>query len=141
MFLVLLVLLVIAQVVLRNFFRLQMLGSEELSRYFLICVIFFALPYTTRSGGNIVIPELKSLFPRKVRLGLELLISLCGFLVFALFAVSAILTIWQNPENKTAALGIPNILFFLPTLIGFTLMIFEYLLRFVSLIRTRNPEL
>ena len=125
----LLVLLVITQVTMRTVFSVPLIGPEELARYFLICIVFFSMSYTARSGGHIRMDELQSFFPKKVRKFLQILIAITGIAIFGLFAAASIITTTKNQGNVTPTLAIPFTIFFLPTMVGFTLLTVEYTLK------------
>lgn len=129
------VILVVVQVTMRTVFNVPLIGPEELARYFLICIVFLAMPYTARSGGHIRMTELQSFFPKKIRTVLHYLITLCAIAVFGSFAAAAMITTLKNQGNVTPTLAIPFTLFFLPTMLGFSLLTVEYLIRFITLIQ------
>lgn len=127
------VLLVVTQVTMRTVFNVPLIGPEELARYFLICIVFLAMPYTARSGGHIRMTELQSFFPKKFQRFLQYLIILCAIAVFGCFAAAAIITTMKNQGNVTPTLAIPFGLFFLPTILGFSLLTLQYIFRFIKL--------
>ena len=53
----------LAQVVMRGVFNVPMSGTEELARYFLICLSFLAASFVTREGGQICMEEVQAFLP------------------------------------------------------------------------------
>jgi TRAP-type C4-dicarboxylate transport system permease small subunit len=107
------------QVVMRSIFGLPFIGSEELSRFLLICLVFLAFPLVVIEGENIVMGELKAALPAGPRRVLDLCISLvaigsAGFLAWVTWE-----TIFRNLRNTTPTLKIPFWIFLAATLIGF----------------------
>lgn len=131
----LLMALVVVQIVMRVVFLAPLVGAEELVRYFLICIIFLGAPYAARSGGHIRMEEFQNKLPAPLRAAVRLLSHLSSVLVFGFISFSALLSLLQNLNNKTATLSMPYWLFILPTAVGFVLLTIEYVLmlrRFVA---------
>jgi TRAP-type C4-dicarboxylate transport system permease small subunit len=107
------------QIVMRSIFGLPFIGSEELSRFLLICLVFTAFPLVVLEGENIVMGELKALFPAAMRRVVDLAISLgaigsAGFIAWVTWE-----TIFRNLRNTTPTLKIPFWIFLAATLLGF----------------------
>lgn len=124
--LVLLVGMTVVLIVLRSVFSVSFVGSDELSRYFLICLVFLALPEVTRTDGHIKMGELAALLPPSWRKALELVVAVSGFLSFGVVTVSTLENVLGNLGTVTPSLSMPYFLFFAPTLIGFLLVTVEY---------------
>jgi len=123
--LVLLIVTPLAQVVMRGVFTLPFSGAEELARYFLICLSFFAASYVTREGGQIRMEEVQALLPPKPRWLVQILIEASGVVLFGFIAFAAALTITRNMDNRTATLEMPFLVFMAPLALGATLLAFE----------------
>jgi TRAP-type C4-dicarboxylate transport system permease small subunit len=107
------------QIVMRSIFGLPFIGSEELSRFLLICLVFTAFPLVVLEGENIVMGELKAAFPPALRRILDVMISLAatgsaGFVAWVTWE-----TIFRNLRNTTPTLKIPFWIFLAATLLGF----------------------
>jgi TRAP-type C4-dicarboxylate transport system permease small subunit len=107
------------QIVMRGIFGLPFIGSEELSRFLLICLVFAGFPLVVAEGENIVMGELKAALPERLRRMLDLAISLvavgsAGFLAYVTYE-----TIFRNLRNVTPTLKIPFWIFLATTLLGF----------------------
>jgi len=135
-----LMILVIIQVTMRVVFLAPVVGAEELVRYFLICIIFLGAPYAARNGGHIRMEEFQNMMPAPVRSAVRFLSHLRAILVFAIVSFSALLTLVNNMNNKTATLSMPFWLFILPTLVGFVLLTVEYALILAAFLRRGGSE-
>ncbi|HUZ17177.1 MAG TPA: TRAP transporter small permease [Spirochaetia bacterium] len=132
------ILLVLAQVIMRVVFLAPLVGAEEFVRYLLIWVVFIGAPFATRRGGQIRMDELQNFMPKAVRYAVRLLSFISGVGVFGIIALSAIITTLHNLTNRTATLSIPFWIFFLPTILGFVLATLESALLFFGFLK--NPE-
>src|SRR3712207_5917283 len=68
------------QVVLRELLNAPFVGTEELTRFMLICIVFVTLPYVIASGTNIRLEEGLHLMPPGMRRVFEVLIAATGAL-------------------------------------------------------------
>jgi TRAP-type C4-dicarboxylate transport system permease small subunit len=108
-----------AQVVMRGGFGLPFIGAEELTRFLLICLIFCAYPLVVEAGENIVMGEIKASLPRAFRAILNVTISLSAIAICAFLAYVTAANISKNLDNTTPTLGIPFTIFLGATLFGF----------------------
>ncbi len=125
----------VAQVIMRSVFSLPLIGAEELARYFFICIVFIALPYTTRSGGLIRLKGFQSLFPKRLKYILRIISYGFGIAVFGIIAASSISSTLNNIGNQTPTLALPFWLFFLPTMVGFSLLTIEYIVLLINFLK------
>ena len=138
--LALLILTPLAQIVMRSGLNVPMSGAEELTRYFLICLIFLAAPMVTQAGGQIVMEEFQAHIPARPRWWLQLLIEVAGIAFFALMAVAAVVTTANNLRNQTATLEMPFWLFMAPLALGMALLALETAARLAQTWQRRRPE-
>lgn len=107
--LMIMVLLLVADVVLRRIFNSPLSWSMEVVKVMLVVVVFFAEAYCGTRGGHISIDILTSRFPRKVQAVLNPFICFLGVLLFGSMAwgssVSAIH--YWNAHRITGILPIP----------------------------------
>ena len=98
------------QIVMRGIFNVPMSGAEELTRYFLICLVFIASSWVTQQGGQIRMEEMQAMIPPKPRWLVQLAIDISGIALFA----NAKNRKWQmtrrdtnltRPEHKNAYLS------------------------------------
>ncbi len=138
--LVLLVGMTVVLIALRSVFSVSFVGSDELSRYLLICLVFLALPEVTRIDGHIKMRELAALLPPSWRKALEFVVAVSGFLSFGVVTVSTLENVLGNLGTVTPSLSMPYFLFFAPTLIGFLLVTVEYVVIVVRcIVPCRDP--
>jgi TRAP-type C4-dicarboxylate transport system permease small subunit len=118
--LVLLVLLTVADVVLRRFFDAPIAGSYELSKLILGIIVFFTLAYCAVHGSHIVVDVVVSKFPRRAQSSIGIIIHLFSVVIMGVISwqlflqamkvrgmgeVTAIWEIWMYPFVLLAALG------------------------------------
>jgi TRAP-type C4-dicarboxylate transport system permease small subunit len=125
----LMVVLPALQVVMRQLFQAPFIGSEELTRFMLICVVFVTLPYVTASGASIRMEELLVALPRRGRSVMTAIINATGTLAFAVAAVAVAVAMLRNLDNATPTLGIPYWIFFSAALLGFAFAAVESLVQ------------
>ena len=102
-----LVFLPFSQVVSRNLFNMAFVGSEELSRFILICLVFLGYPLVVAGNENIVMAELRRALPRPLGRALGRLIDLSAIAVTGLLAYATLVTIMRNLDNATPTLKLP----------------------------------
>ncbi len=107
------------QVLMRQVFRAPFMGSEELTRFMLICVVFVTLPYITATGANIRMEELLHALPARLRKALAVIIPASGALALAVGGLAVSVAMLSNLNNATPTLGIPYYIFFSAALFGF----------------------
>lgn len=118
--LIVLVLLTVADVVLRRFFDSPIRGYLELTEFILGIIVFLTLAYCAVQGGHIVVDVLVSRFPQRTQASIGAIVHFCsagilGLISWQLFLhamrvrdmgeISAILGIWLYPFVFIAALG------------------------------------
>ncbi|MDQ2989266.1 MAG: TRAP transporter small permease [Pseudomonadota bacterium] len=130
----------LAQITMRGVLNVPMAGAEEMTRYFLICLTFLAASYVTEQGGQIRMEEFQFLVPPRPRWLLQLLIELCGVVVFGILCAASVVTISRNLNNQTPIMEMPFWLFMAPLAVGSLLMVVETLVMLVHTWRSRRPE-
>ena len=130
----------LAQIVMRGIFNVPMSGAEELARYFLITLTFVASSYVTRQGGQIRMEEFQALIPPHPRWWLQLVIELCGIVMFGVLCAAAFITIRNNLSNQTATLEMPFWLFMAPLAVGSALLVVETVAMLVHTWKRKRPE-
>ncbi len=118
-------LITIVQIIMRAFFNIPLVGVEELSRFLFIAFIFLGLSYYSRVDGHIKLEGLQKNFSLKVKRTIGIIIHVSSIIVFGIIAFSAIYTSFTNYKSTTPTLAIPFWLFFLPTIVGFSLLTAE----------------
>ena len=128
------------QIVMRGVFNLPFSGAEELTRYFLICLVFIGSSWVTQQGGQIRMEEFQALVPPQPRWLLQLAIDVSGIVLFAIVLAAGLSTIRNNLNNQTATLEMPFWLFMGPLVIGSLMLVIKTTVVFVNTYRRHRPE-
>jgi TRAP-type C4-dicarboxylate transport system permease small subunit len=130
----------LAQILMRGVFNIPMSGAEEMARYFLICLTLIGASYVTAEGGQIKMEEFQALIPPRPRWLLQMLIEVCGILLFGLILAASLVSIGNNLENQTATLEMPFWLFMAPLAAGSALLVIETAAMLAHTWRRGRPE-
>ena len=134
--LVVIVLITVADVVLRRLFHSPLRASMELTELLVGTVIFLALAYCAIRGSHIVVDVLITKFPRVPQL------SIVAIMQFVTTAMSAVLT-WQlvlyavvlsQKGDYSIVLKWPIYIFVIIGAVGFALLTLAFLIDFMSTI-------
>jgi TRAP-type C4-dicarboxylate transport system permease small subunit len=117
------VVLIFAQVVLRNLFSVAYASIDELARMAHVCMVFLLVPLLFRKGLHLNVDFLTHLMPPRVRRVLALFSALLTALYGAFFLVSEYQFMMKNGSVPSPALGIPNWLFFAGAYVGMALLL------------------
>ena len=128
----LMICLVIAQVVLRDFFNIGLPWADELARFCGLAMVFLAVPRLLFKNSQIALDLVPNHLPPRPRLILlsinELLIlGFCGIMSFALYKF-----LLRTAKFSTPALGIPNLVYYAPAILGIGLLALVSLYRLFS---------
>ncbi|MGR3823937.1 TRAP transporter small permease [Salipiger marinus] len=115
-----------AQVIMRQFFGIPLIGADELSRFMLISVVMLAIPYTVSSGASVRMEEMQQMLPDPVQRVCRVVIALLGLAAFSFAAWSVLIATLSNLNNATPTLGIPYYIFFSATAVGFFCAALEF---------------
>lgn len=132
-------LLVAGQVLMRNVFSMGLPWADELARWFGIALIYFSIPHLLLHSQHIAVTLLSDKLTGRWRAGVLLLaeLSVAAFAVLTLFAFAAFLE--RAAKFTTPALNMPNLIFYLPPMIGIVLLALIAVLRVVSILRSGEP--
>lgn len=137
-FLAILCLSVFTQVILRNVFSIGSIVLEELARVSLVTLVFLMIPVLTLRKQQIIVDFVLNKLPAPVRKGFDLVIQVicltCS--VYLLIAICNIMK--MNYNVRTAALKMPNYIFYLPMTLGLTLDVIGSLDHFVDTIKGKE---
>lgn len=114
-------LLVVAQVICRNFFDLGLPWADELARFCGMSLVFLAIPRLLFDDKHIAMDMIPALLPRAAQSALGvvnrlLALAFCAILLWAIYKF-----LYRAWKISTPALGIPNYIYYLPAIIGFAL--------------------
>lgn len=111
-------LLVLVQIVCRNFFDMGLPGADELARFFGMALVFLAAPRLLVDNTHIavdLVPNLLRPRARAILVGFNGFLTLvfCGIMLLALYKF-----LLRAGKFSTPALEIPNLIYYLPAVLG-----------------------
>lgn len=114
---------VFIQIIMRNMFHAGSIKLEELARFSLVSLVFLMIPVLTFEGKHIIVDILLVYLKGKTRTFMDGITQLvCG--AFGVFVLAAIATIMErNWSVKTPAIGMSNLVFYLPITMGMAFMV------------------
>ncbi|MDP2790252.1 MAG: TRAP transporter small permease [Rectinemataceae bacterium] len=137
-FLTTLCLSVFTQIIMRNFFSAGSVVLEEFARFSLVSLVFLMIPVLSLRNQHIIVDFLLNRLPAPVRRLFDLVIQVfcmaCS--VFLIIAISNIMK--RNYNVKTAALRMPNWLFYMPVALGLALNVIAALDSFVRFFKSEE---
>jgi TRAP-type C4-dicarboxylate transport system permease small subunit len=116
--LLILTLLLVVQVGARNFFSVGLPWADELSRYCGLGIVFLAAPVLVRRNMQVRVTLFVEMMPPIMQAVAELFASLAVNLFCLAFMISAYLFMSHAWRFVTPAIGMPNLVFYLPALLG-----------------------
>jgi TRAP-type C4-dicarboxylate transport system permease small subunit len=140
--LVIMVLLLVADIILRRVFNNPLPWSLEVVKIMLVVIVFFAVAYCGTRGGHISIDVLTSRFPPKARAILYPIISFFGVGLFAFIAWGSsthAMRLWET-HRVTGILPIPIYPFVFVVTLGSALLALVLLIEFVDSIINAESE-
>lgn len=128
--LVTMMLLTVADVILRYFFARPIVGSVELTEYMLVPIIFLALPWCTIKGGNPKVDIIVGRLPLRVRAALEsitclLSLGICFFICWQSFFEAG--NVWERGKASDF-LNVPAFPFYFVMTLGVIMLFFALLI-------------
>lgn len=110
--------LVLMQVICRNYFDLGLPWADELARFSGIALVFFAIPKLLMENKHIRMDIFLNSLPPQAkgiaeRLSHLLILVYCAASLFGFYKY-----LWRAAKFSTPALGMPNLIFYLPALLG-----------------------
>ncbi len=130
-FLTTLSLSVFIQIIMRNFFSAGSVVLEEFARFSLVSLVFLMIPVLSLRNQHIIVDFVLNKLPAPTRRVFDLVIQVfcmaCS--VFLIVAISNIMK--RNYNVKTAALRMPNWLFYMPVTFGLALNVIAAIESFV----------
>ncbi len=132
--LVLLAALIAGQVLARDLFSLGLPWADELARWSGLSLVYLTIPHLLDRGSHIAVEILpKRLTGRAKSLVVALSeLSVAGFAGISLYAFAGFLE--GAARFKTPAMGIPNLVFYMPAVVGIALLGLVALLRLARLV-------
>jgi len=131
--------LICTEALARNFFRLSLQATNELSQIVVAWVVFPALACALITGTHVRVTLITNLLPQRLRAGCEIFSYLVGLIFFACFSYFAWPYFWESwkiKEIPMAPVELPLWFAKLAMPIGTSLFSFQFL---ILLIRTLHP--
>lgn len=132
--------LVAGQVVMRNVFSIGLHWADELARWFGIALVYLTIPYLLDQGKHIAV----ELLPNKLKGRWRTAVLALSELAVAIFAGLSLLAFYAFLERaarfRTPALELPNLIFYMPAVIGMALLGVIAITRALTLLRGREPS-
>lgn len=109
LFLAVMVLMVLAQIFMRNFFHSGILGGDDLIRHLVLWVAFFGAAIATRSNSHVKIDLVSHLVGEKIRRYMDVAVSFfsCGICAILVGASGHFLIIEYQAANHSQFLNLP----------------------------------
>jgi TRAP-type C4-dicarboxylate transport system permease small subunit len=119
-FLAAMMLLTVADVVLRSLFKYPIHGTFELIEFGLACAVFLAMPAVFLRDENLIVDAIDYMVKREVVRVLDLAAAClsAGLLVVMLFQMVPLARDMYQLGDVTADLSIPKIYYWVPVLLG-----------------------
>ena len=136
-FLILLMLLITADVLLRALLKWPILGTNELSEFMMIIVVYLAIAYTQHKKSHVSVDLLITRFPKKVQAIVDSVTYFLGFSLCTLIAWQAFVDVGRLRDigRVSDILSIPVAPFQLVMAIGFVVFCLVLLLDLLHSIR------
>ena len=115
--------LVMAQVVAREVFVTGLSWADELARYAGLTVIFMAVPALLARGEHVQVDMFVDMMPIKARRWVRAMNDVLMLAFATLFLVAGWLFLQRAARFSTPAIGMPNLLFYMPAIIGMALLL------------------
>lgn len=136
--------LVSADVVGRNFFNQPLPGTFEFSEVLLALIIFLALPYVQYKKANISIEMVSDHYPPKVREIFDICCMMLGVVMFGFLAERGIemtLSSWAIDEISEGTIPFPMTPFKMMVPIGFGFLSLRLLTQFIEAVKSmKSPR-
>lgn len=139
-FLLLLFSSVLVQIIMRNFFNSGSVKLEELARFSLVSLVFLMVPVLIIEKQHIIVDFLIVRLSRRAARCFEIGIQAltCALAIFLLFSVNQVMV--NNWSVRTPALRMPNIIMYIPIVLGLVFMAVGSCVYFVEAVRSRGES-
>jgi TRAP-type C4-dicarboxylate transport system permease small subunit len=136
--LVILFLSVFAQIIMRNFFSTGSVILEELARLCLVSLVFMMIPVLFLDKQQIIVDILIARVSPKIRRVMELIVHFLSsaLTVFLLVAISQVMK--RNWNVRTPAIRMPNIIFYIPIVLGLVCTLGACVYHFVVILANKE---
>lgn len=132
--------LLVIQVFCRFSFSMSLPWIEELARYSHIWVVFLGSVIAVFLGTHVKIDFFTDLLPKRALAYVEFGVAALGLAFSVVFLSSAVILVSQLRLARTASIGMPFPIFFLPVVVGGALLVFAFLCTAVGSLRTTASQ-
>ena len=134
--------LVVADVFMRRFLNMPILGSSEIQRILLTMVIFFSVAYVMSLKGHVVVDTLTRLYPKKLQIIASAVALFLSMLIIA--AISWQTTLYGmealDVGERSVLLRIPTSPFIFVVAFGSAILFLVILAQFLSVVAGKNNK-
>lgn len=133
--LILLATLIAGQVLARDAFSLGLPWADELARWSGLSLVYLTIPHLLDRGSHIAVGMLPNRLEGRAQTLVVALseLSVAGFAGISLYAFAGFLD--RAAQFKTPAMGIPNLIFYMPAVVGIALLGLVALLRLAQVLK------
>nr|WP_255720560.1 TRAP transporter small permease subunit [Acuticoccus kalidii] len=126
--------LVVAQILARNLWNTGLSWSDELARMCGIALVFLTVPWLALTRANIAVDLVRNLAGPAIGRWIDILaeLSVALFTVLTLMGFATYLK--RAAHFTTPSLGLPNLWFYMPALVGISLLLLVSLLNVLRLL-------
>lgn len=123
--------LVLAQIVGREILRLGLPSVEELARWSGLCLVYLAVPLLFLQGRHVAVDMFLVKIKPPLRKPVDVFIELLTVAFTLAFLIGGWFFMQRAGKFSTPALGMPNLLFYAPVMLGMALSLLAGLVRVV----------
>jgi TRAP-type transport system small permease protein len=125
--------LIVLQVVARDGFHLGLAWADELARYAGLTIVYFTVPLLLLQNKHVLVDILVNALPRGWRGAIECVNELLMVAFCVVFLWGGWMFMQRAGRFSTPALGMPNLVFYAPVIIGMFLLFGASLIRALRL--------
>jgi TRAP-type C4-dicarboxylate transport system permease small subunit len=123
--------LVVLQVVARDGFHLGLAWADELARYAGLTIVYLTSPLLLLRNRHVLVDILLNVLPARLRVAVECINDVLMVLFGALFLWGGWVFMQRAGRFSTPALGMPNLVFYAPVMLGMGLLFAAAVIRAV----------
>jgi TRAP-type transport system small permease protein len=131
--------LIMTQIVAREIFVAGISWADELARYAGLTVIFMGVPALLARDEHVKVDMFLNMMPDRPRRFLSVMNDLLMVVFGAMFIYAGWLFLQRAARFSTPALGMPNLLFYMPAIVGMLLMLLVAVDRAVAALTGAQP--
>jgi TRAP-type transport system small permease protein len=121
--------LVVLQVIARDGFHLGFAWADELARYAGLTIVYLTAPLLLLNNKHVLVDILVNALPHRLRAAVDCLNEVLMVLFCAVFLWGGSVFMQRAGKFSTPALGLPNLVFYAPVMLGMVLLFAASLIR------------